>query len=278
MPANDERRSNGGEVNKTLAILFACAVALGAFYVAEFDPWGWWSAHEHAARAEAELRAAQRPRPPSPNGIAQPRPEGTDSSVSLTPRRLILTATRPGRNAREGTADLGVDERSPQTYRAGAHLANGAQLTEVYADHVLLEREGVSTPLYLRGHEPAGSAEPLHTLAFVGGTSPQIAAHADSHDPLTKDIRVTPVYEGETLEGLEVHANTRSPVFAALGLQPGDRITAIEGMAVTDVAAGLATLRQLSQGAALQVTVERAGRSLPLALDGAVVVAAHEGQ
>lgn len=41
-------------------------------------------------------------------------------------------------------------------------------------------------------------------------------------------------------------------------------------MAVTDVAAGLASLRQLSQGTAVQVTVERAGRSLPLALDGAV--------
>lgn len=214
MPANDERRSSGGGVNKTLAILFACAVALGAFYVAELDPWGWWSAHERAARAEAELRAAQRPRPPSPSGMAQPRPEGTDSSVSPTPRRLILTATRPGRNAREGYADLGVDERSPQTYRAGARLANGAQLTEVYADHVVLEREGVSTSLYRRGHEPAGSAEPLATLASVGGTAPPITAHADSHDALTEDIRVTPVYAGETLKGLEVHANTRSPVFA----------------------------------------------------------------
>lgn len=266
------RSSRAGGVNKTLAILLAALTGLAAFYVADLDPWGWWSAHERSASAES---AARRRFPEGPASVTQPRPEGTDSSVSLQPRPLILTATQPGRNAREGTADLGVDARSPQRYRAGAHLVNGARLEEILADFVVLEREGVRTRLYLPGRTPADAPPPLPALATVGGIRPQAPAQANSSDPLTDDLRLAPVFEGDAVRALEVHATARSTVFQQLGLEPGDRITAIDGVAVRDMASALAQLRPLSQGAALSVTVERGGRATTLGLDGAVVVAAH---
>jgi S1-C subfamily serine protease len=72
-----------------------------------------------------------------------------------------------------------------------------------------------------------------------------------------------------------VYANARSSVFAALGLEEGDRITAIDGLAVEDAAAAIASLRRLTEGAALTVRVERGGSAITLALDGAIVVAAR---
>ncbi len=275
MTANGKRRSSGGGVNRTLALLAVGLVALLALYVAEFDPRGWWAEHERAASAESAERAAKRRLPEGPTGVVQPRPQGTDSSVSPLPRPLILTATRPGRNTREGYADLGVDARSPQTYRAGARLANGARLEEIFPDHVVLERSGLRTRLYVQGREPAGAAPPLASLVMVGGTPARLVATADSVDALTDDLRIAPVFEGDAVRALEVYANTRSAVFSALGLEPGDRITAIDGVAVTDAAEAIAQLRRLSEGAALTVTVERGGSVATLALDGALVVAAR---
>ena len=77
------------------------------------------------------------------------------------------------------------------------------------------------------------------------------------------------------MHALEVYANTRSAVFAALGLEPGDRIIAIDGVAVTNAAEAIAQLRRLSAGAALTVRVERGGSHSTLALDGAIVLAAR---
>jgi type II secretory pathway component PulC len=262
-------------VNKPLAILLAVVIGLAAFYVADLDPWGWWSEQERAVSAQ---RSARRRVPDGPASATQPRPQGTDSSVSTRPRALILTATSPGRNAREGTAELGVEERSAQRYRAGARLVNGARLEEIHADHVVLERAGVRTRLYVQGRTPPDAPQPLSALAMVGGLEPRAPARASSSDALNEALRLAPVFEGDAVRALEVHANARSSVFQQLGLEPGDRITAIDGVTVTDMATALAQLRPLSQGAALRVTVERGGRRTTLALDGAVVLAAHAGR
>jgi S1-C subfamily serine protease len=77
------------------------------------------------------------------------------------------------------------------------------------------------------------------------------------------------------VHALEVYANARSVVFAALGLEPGDRITVIDDVPVTDATAAIASLRRLTEGAALTVRVERGGGVATLALDGGIVVAAR---
>jgi hypothetical protein len=66
----------------------------------------------------------------APIMVTPMRPLGTDSSVSTVPLPLILVRTQAGRNSREGFAQIGVNARTPQTYQAGAILANGAHLTD----------------------------------------------------------------------------------------------------------------------------------------------------
>jgi type II secretory pathway component PulC len=82
---------------------------------------------------------------------------------------------------------------------------------------------------------------------------------ANSRDALTDVMRVTPVYAGESLQALEVYAADGSSAFSALGLEPGDRITSINGVLVSDAAHDIATLRRVTQGEALQVTITRQG-------------------
>ena len=168
----------------------------------------------------------------------------------------------------EGTVALGVNAGSPQVYAAGSLLANGARIVEINEDFIVLERDGERARLHAEGHEPLdlpGSASPLLT---VGGQLVRELARITSEDELTKHIRVSPVYRGDRLEAIEAFPGGGSNAFAMTGLKPGDRITTINGQALSDAAKGIATLRRLTTGEALQVTVERAGGQQVLALDG----------
>jgi hypothetical protein len=185
---------------------------------------------------------------------------GINASASSLPLPLLLVTTKPGRTSREGTASIGVSRENPQTYVAGALLSNGAQLTEVHTDYVVLERGGHSARLYLGqstdGVEDAGARE----LLTVGGRPAQTTAVAASSEPLTDYIRPSPVYSGSTLRGYEVYPGERGAAFAHIGLQPGDIITAIDGIPLKHPE----PLRGLLNGAASKVTVLRNGRRIDL--------------
>jgi len=250
-------------------VVLAGLLGATALWVADFSPREWLQAF-----TLAPPKLQPKPRPEAPIVAVQPRPRGTDSSVSPVPLTLHLVATRPGRNAREGYADIGVDVRSPQTYRAGGLLANGARIEEIYTDYITLTRNGNATRLYLDGKVPVNeqpSAAAVAGTLTVGDVSAHKDAAVDSQELLTDVIRVSPVYEGEALKGLEVYANERSDVFQRLGFEPGDRIQAIDGAPVRDAAAAIGTLRHLTEGQMLMVVVERAGARKTLALDGTIV-------
>jgi type II secretory pathway component PulC len=257
-----------------LASLVGLSLVLLVFYAAGVDPWRWWLEYQ-SRNNESSMRRDVRATPPGQVSVVQPVPIGTDSSVSKSRVPLILKAVRRGRNAREGYAELGVNALSPQTYRAGALLANGARIEEIQPDYIVLERGGQRVRLYVDGHAPADAPSLNSALLMVGGADRSPPAFPNSADELTDYIRVTPVYQGDTVHALEVYANERSNVFRTLGLEPGDRITLINGEAVADSASAIASLRRLTQGEALQVTVERGGHPQTISLNGLILTAAR---
>jgi type II secretory pathway component PulC len=253
-------------------LLVALLLTVGGMWVDHFSPFDRW----------VHNRLYPAPPPAKPLGVrdtsdihvVQPEPIGTDSSISVSPLPLMLTGTRLGRNAREGYADIGVHALSPQTYRAGAILANGARLEEIYADYVVLVRDTHRARLYVTGRAaPADAPKPYMPLLVVGGPSRlEATAVADSRDRLTEVIRASPVYEGDTFRALEVYGSGQSDAFFRLGFEPGDRVTAIEGVALKNSDDAFAQLRRLTEGDTLTVTVERGGKAQTLALDGSILV------
>lgn len=228
----------------------------------------WMQPAPHALVA----RSARRPGPfGAPVTVTPQRPLGNDSSVSSTPLPLILVRTQPGRNNREGFAQIGVNARSPQTYGAGAILANGARLTEVYPNYVVLERDGRSVRLYLHG-QPQPDSSGVTALLTVGGPPAPVPALVKSEDHLTAFLRPTPVFADGRLQGYSLQAGRNSAALETLGLKPGDVLTQINGSPVSSAADSLGALATLAQGAALSVVIEREGVSHALSLDGANLV------
>lgn len=239
-------------------------------------PWLTWAGHP-AAKSPQLVRAGRKPEFGSgPLAIPPPRPAGNDSSVFATPQPLLLSATQRGRNARDGLALIGVNSGSPQTYRAGALLANGAKLEEIYDQYVVLSRDGNSARLYLSTVNRAKEATAISELTFVGGTSSSALVIASTQDELTDYIRPSPVFGDSGLRGYQLFAARDPEVFLKLGLQNGDTVTSIDGAPVTEPAAALAALESLTTGAYVTVIVERNGSTQTVYLDGSIVTAAIE--
>jgi general secretion pathway protein C len=265
----------------------AIATGLGALIVvvsADFAGPGWYEELvrwlQPAPRSAPPSRPAARLGPIGPPvSITPMRPEGNDSSVSPVPLALILVRTQRGRNSREGFAQIGVRAHSPQTYTAGALLANGARLMEIYDHYVVLERDGHRARLYLQG-EAQPDARSAQGLLTVGGTPESAAVTANSHDTLAVYLRPSPVFVGNQLRGFALYPGRDSAPFSQLGLQPGDVLTRIKGGPISDASDSLATLQTLMDGDALTVEVERQGTTRTLSLDGTVLrrAAASEPQ
>lgn len=229
----------------------------------------------HSAPRQIASRTPSKPHPPLPPiTVTPPRPLGNDSSVSPVPLPLILVRTELGRNNREGFAQIGVNAQSPQTYAAGAMLANGARLTEIYEHYVMLERDGHSVRLYLQGEatKQRGTQEPTAAaLLTVGGTSPEAAVQIKSEEHLTDYLRPSPVFVAGQLHGYALFAGRKAQAFAQLGLQPGDVLTQVNGAAVSESSDSLASLESLTAGEALTVVIEREGIAQTISLDGAAL-------
>lgn len=183
----------------------------------------------------------------------------------------------PGRNAREGTAFIGIDAESPQTYSAGALLANGARLTEIHRDHVVLTRGEESAKLYLQSVQSTAISA-LSALVQVGGVTSGGSPPPVSHDVVTDYIRPSPVFDGDQIKGYQVYPGKRGGVFSQLGLKGGDVITAINDAPFADAMQAMDLFQQLAKGTALVATIQREGVTSRLSLDGQLIVADQEQQ
>lgn len=249
-------------------------VAFLVFAAADFAGPGWYqellSWLQPTPRVAAASHAA-RPLPLGPPVSVTPiKPEGNDSSVSPTPLPLILVRTERGRNSREGFAQIGVRALSPQTYMAGALLANGARLAEIYDHYVVLERDGRSARLYLHG-EGQPEIRAARGLLSVGAAPEPVTSAPDSHEALTDYLRPNPSFLNDELRGYTLHPGRKASAFSRLGLQTGDLLTHIGGMAISNTPDSLRALHKLLEGEVLMVEIERQGVPQTLSLDGAIL-------
>jgi general secretion pathway protein C len=250
----------------TAALIVAFAVCYGGsdWYAAVLQ----WL-HPSQRTSTPERWHAQAGAQRSPITVTPPRPLGTDSSVSLTPQKLILVSAEPGRNSKEGLARIGTNPLSPQTYQTGAILANGARLVEVHEDYVVLERGGQRLRLSANnGSVISGSSA---SLASVGGAGMKLPGPSAA-DPIAKYVATTPLYVGSRLRGLALRPGSEVGPFAKWGLESGDVLTEVNGTRLLNPSQGAAGLRSLLQGSSLTVEIERQGVVQTLVLDGSIVV------
>jgi Type II secretion system protein C len=262
---------------RALIVVAGSVMTIAVLWATGMVSQDWW----HAVQGlKSRPRAVALPTHPNkPIGVpAPPAPRGNDSSVSVNPLPLILIQTSPGRNAHEGSAQIGVERDSPQTYQAGAVLENGARLSEIHPDHVLLEKDGRTAALYLQGNR-ADSTSRAPSLLEVGGVrqAPPSVRITD-REVLTDYIRPSPVYDGASLVGYQIYAGAMTGPFVEMGLSPGDVITDIAGTPLNDPTIAWELLRQVASGSVMSAVVKRAGTLQDVTLDGTLIARAEEAR
>jgi type II secretion system protein C len=257
-------------------VLGGLTIALLIIWETGLDPFLLWQ----RATAPKPISVAKAPvHPPNkPIGITPPAPKGNDSSVSQEPLNLMLVQVHLGRNATEGSAEIGVVRESPQTYQAGAMLENGARLAEIHSDYVLLKNGTKLARLYLENAHPTGKPGDVTVLTVGGIKEAPPPAKVTSREILTDYIRPSPVYEGETLVGYQVYPGAKSGPFTQMGLQSGDLIVEMNGTPLNDPAVAWDIFHQLADGSALPATVKRKGAAQSISLDGALILSAEESR
>jgi general secretion pathway protein C len=212
-------------------------------------------------------------------GTAAIEATGDAASAPATSLRLTLAGTIAGQDPSRGWAIIGQTAQDAKVYATGANVAGGAKLKEVYADRVILERGGRLEALALP-RLAGGSAAPVASLraAPVQSNLAESVQALSRLDPITVSefIRPQPVFAGGQQKGYRVYPGRNRAQFASAGLMPGDLVTAVNGSPLSDPNSGLETLRGISAGGAVTLTIERNGTEQQITIDPSAALAEIE--
>lgn len=171
---------------------------------------------------------------------------------ALSSLDLILMGTRVDRASGRGSAILALPDETQASFVVGEEVLPGVRLAEVAFDSAVLDNGGNRESLFLDQSLPASTSQ-------VPSAS-QDASDAPARPRLAADLQAVPRLEGGQISGLILTPKGSGTAFAAAGLQPGDVLTRVDGVAVAALGDPAALSRRLDAGG-LTLDLERGGQS-----------------
>jgi len=190
------------------------------------------------------------------------------NSLPQTQAPLILAGTMALDDPEAGFAIVGESAVNAKFYRVGSMINGGIRLHAVYADRVIIDRNGALETLVLPRDTPSNAPPPMARNVVTNSVGENIRRLATSNpSALGELLRAQPVFSNGTQKGYRVYPGRDRQQFARLGLQPGDLVTAVNGASLDDPNRGNEILNTLTNSTTAQVTIERNGATQQLSLD-----------
>ena len=152
-----------------------------------------------------------------------------------------------------------------RVYQTGDHLPGGAQLTAIFPDYVIIQQQQRREKIHL----PKASEQPPPTLlANRGGTAylaPPINAEVTRHwnrlrqrpEEILQMVQLKPTVQNGRFVGITLLPGKNRLLLQRFGLQPGDLITWVNGVELTDPLKGMALVGQLATAEAVHLRLQR---------------------
>jgi general secretion pathway protein C len=240
------------------------------------------------------------PAPPPLQSVAKWHLFGNPQTITVlqhmrdapaTTLKLTLRGTLAMDDAHAGIAMIEDEHGGERAYKVGEVVDGKAKLAAVYADHVVLDHEGVAETLSLPRAEshvastPAGavrgsaatagnhasSVPPNFAPPQVGGNINWSAAQKTLRmDPaeIARQVHVEPVFIGGKIAGARLSGGGQiGRMMAQAGLKSTDLITAINGRALSSVSNPQQFMDNLQNAGSLSVTVLRDGKPATLTIN-----------
>jgi len=217
--------------------------------------------------------------------------------------QLVLRGVFASSDPRAGHAIIAGPDQKEGHYAVGAKLPGNLELAGVYADRVSISNGGTLEILRMPRYGAATSATPpaaargvspsalpnLPTANSARATSGDLLAGAGSvsgpvmapipagtfgsaatglginPDTLMRDVRLEPVVAGGKQTGVRV-VSSNAALLAKLGLQPGDEVTSVNGVALDNPLRGIEVMQALGTAQNANITVKRGGQQQTLSV------------
>lgn len=169
----------------------------------------------------------------------------------------------------------GNDEEKP--YAVGDTVTGGAELYEIYADRVILDRGGKLETLRLNKDAAGAGATQVAQSSSRDGNVREVAPSQSLlnirqellQDPskASRYLRVQPAYNAGQLRGYRIYPGRNRTLFSEAGLRPGDLVTELNGVRMDNPSQALQMLGNLSTATTLNVTILRGGQPQQLSVN-----------
>jgi len=192
-----------------------------------------------------------------------------DTRLSLTLMGVVADAS-----PEQSRALIAASNGEEKSFSIGDDVTAGVKLETIYADRVLLSRQGQLETLRLDKNAPSRAPAPTSgpnasspdasTTAMLSDIRTQILA-----DPTKASnyLRVQPSNVNGQLKGYRIYPGREREAFKQLGLRPGDLVTSVNGVQLDDPQKALQLLGDLSQAASVSLTIERGGQAQTLSVN-----------
>ncbi|HUY84543.1 MAG TPA: type II secretion system protein N [Steroidobacteraceae bacterium] len=186
-----------------------------------------------------------------------------------------LAGTISTGDPKHGLAIVAADGPS-KVYSVGDRIG-AATLYAVYPDRIVLYRGGSLSTLRMPLQFGAGPAPslPMQNTTTVQRLNRLRQIVERNPSLLNTVLRAVPSYDSRAgrLRGFRIYPGVNRPAFAALGLRPGDLVTAVDGTPLDDPQRGQMIFDTIQSSDRAVVTVDRGGQTLNLTLNIAKVTA-----
>lgn len=213
-------------------------------------------------------------------GEARQEPMQKARPVEAPETRLKLTlhGVFASDESREGRAIVSDPRGNAESYGVGDPLPGGAKLSEIYPDRIILERSGRFETLRLpRDRDTGGVSRSPAGRDAVSARAPSGQARAAAFSRYRNEIkrnpasfltyvRATPARSNGKFVGFTLQPGREPGALKDLGLQPGDIVTAINGVNIDSPAMGIKAMQSLGEGDSVNVTLLRGSEEVSMSL------------
>jgi general secretion pathway protein C len=202
--------------------------------------------------------------------VVAPVADAPDTTLSLTLRGILSKEDDP--TGPSGSVIIEGSGAQSKTYFVGQGIdgADGATLHSVYADRVLLNRNGrletLRLPKELTASAGASMARPS-PLPQAAQPSSLRDVISDNASRFADIMRPVPHVQEGQIVGFRLNPGRDRAAFEALGLQPGDVVTDINGTVLDDVTQSMQVFESLGESTQANVTVLRDGVPQVIVID-----------
>lgn len=184
---------------------------------------------------------------------------------------LLLKATVSDTQENRRGAAIIASGQVEKTYTVSDIIegTGGAQLHAIYSDRVILNRAGRLETLTLPTEYSLANSGTVYVAPPVPLPAPATlrSVISDNATRINEIVRIAAHIEQGRMVGFRLNPGEQPEQFTALGFQPGDVVTEINGTAMSDPSRGLQVFESLGESTMANVTLIRDGTPQVLTID-----------